>query len=124
AAMDDDLNTARALGNVFDTVRALNRALDASDPAKVGPLSAALREIGGVIGIGQSDPVAYLDRTRRAHLDAQAVNPAEVERLIADRIAARKARDFKRADEIRAQLKEKGIALEDTPSGTKWTIER
>ena len=124
AAMDDDLNTARALGVIFDSLRALNRALDDNDVAVAAPLRAALRETAGVLGLAQADPTLYLERTRRAHLGAAAVDAADVERLIAERNAARKARNFKRADEIRAQLKDKDIVLEDTPSGTKWTIAR
>lgn len=124
AAMDDDMNTAGALGTLFDAVRALNRALDDGDAAQAAPLRAALREMCGVLGFGQADPQAYLERARRAHLDASDINPAEVDRLIAERNDARKARNFKRADEIRAQLKERGIMLEDAASGTKWTVAR
>ncbi|MBI4514929.1 MAG: cysteine--tRNA ligase [Deltaproteobacteria bacterium] len=124
AAMDDDLNTARALAVVFDTVRALNRALDGGDAAAAGPLYAALRALGAVLGIAQAAPHEFLARQRRQHLEATEVNPAEIERLIAARNAARKARDFKRADEIRAELKAKGIVLEDGPSATSWRVER
>ncbi|MBI1816621.1 MAG: cysteine--tRNA ligase [Deltaproteobacteria bacterium] len=124
AAMDNDLNTAGALGVIFDTLRALNRALDQDDLPKAAPLRVALREMCGVLGFAQADASAWLERARRAHLDATDVNSAAVERLIAERNDARKARNFKRADEIRAQLKEQGIVLEDTPSGTKWKVEK
>jgi len=123
-AMDDDLNTARALGVIFDALRTLNRALDNDDVATAASLRAALRETGAVLGLAQADPKLYLERARRAHLETASVNATEVERLIAERNSARKARDFKRADEIRAQLKDKDILLEDTPSGTKWTVAR
>jgi len=124
AAMDDDLNTARALGAVFDAVRAINRLLDDGQTAAVAPLRRAVTEIAGVLGIGGQEPQSVLERAKRVHLADVALEPAEIERRIAARNAARAARDFKQADVIRAELKEKGIVLEDTSTGTVWKVER
>jgi cysteinyl-tRNA synthetase len=124
AAMDDDLNTARAVGVVFETVRAINRLLDENKAGEAAPLRRALSQIGEVLGLGIDDPAAVLERAKRAHLDDSALEAAAVEALIAERNAARKARDFQRADAIRQQLKERGIVLEDTAAGTVWKVER
>jgi cysteinyl-tRNA synthetase len=124
AAMDDDMNTARAVGVVFETVRTINRLLDEKQTAAVVPLRRAVNEIASVLGIGGQEPQVVLERAKRDHLADADIDPAEIQRFIEDRNAARKARDFKRADAIRAELKEKGIVLEDTPAGTVWKVER
>jgi len=124
SAMDDDLNTARALAVLFDTVRAINKSLDDGRVEAVGPLREAIVAMAGVTGIGAADAATFLERHRQAHLEDSSVDAAEVERLIAERIAARKAKDFSRADAIRDELKAKGIALEDSPGGTIWKVER
>jgi cysteinyl-tRNA synthetase len=106
-ALDDDLNLPFGLGLVFDHIREANAALDAG---RVGPLNRASLQ-------------ALLDDVD-AHLDViRADEPGlaeEVERLIAEREEARKARDFARADRIREDLRTRGIALEDSRDGVRW----
>jgi cysteinyl-tRNA synthetase len=106
-ALNDDLNLPQGVGLVFELVREANSALDAGRVGERG--RAALLQL-----IGDFD----------AHLDVvRADEPGladEVERLIAEREAARKARSFARADEIREELRQKGIALEDSKDGVRW----
>ncbi len=104
AAMDDDLNIALALGRVFEFIRDVNKLnVGAADGAKAAAL---IRKFDSVLGV--------LPATEEKALDA------EVESLIAEREAARKAKDFKRADAIRADLSARGITLKDTPGGARW----
>jgi len=121
-AMDDDLNTSRALGVIFETVRMINRLIDEGKGAEAQPLRRAVAEAGAVLGIGDQDPRTVLNRVKSDHLADAEIDGAEIERLIADRNAARKGRDFKRADSIRDELKAKGIVLEDTAAGTIWKV--
>lgn len=108
-AMEDDLNTADAIAAIFNLAKEINIMLG-GNPTKED-CTAALQlfdELCGVLGL-----VYNLDKAD--DLDA------EVEELIAQRTAARKAKDFAKADQIRDQLKEMGIVLEDTPQGVKWS---
>ena len=107
-AMDDDLNTADALGALFMMVRDIN-ILVSQNPGKVALESClkAYNELCDVLGLLYAKKDDSLD--------------AEVEELIAQRTAARKAKDFATADAIRDKLKEMGIVLEDTPQGVKWS---
>jgi cysteinyl-tRNA synthetase len=106
-ALDDDLNLPQGIGLVFELVREANAALDA-----------------GRVGERGRQGLLQLIDDFDAHLDvARADEPGladEVERLIADREAARKARDFGKADGIRDELRQKGIALEDSKDGVRW----
>jgi len=119
-AMDDDLNAAKAVGLVFDRVRDLNRALDAGDHAEAGAMRAELAHVGAAVGIMTSEPATLLDDLRASGLESAGLSEAEIETAIAERNAARKRRDFKEADAIRARLGEQGIVLEDGPGGTTW----
>jgi cysteinyl-tRNA synthetase len=108
-ALEDDLNTADAIAVMFETVRYANTNLsDQSGMESVKALYDAFMEMGGVLGL------MYREK-EGLDMDIQA--------LIDERQAARKNRDFARADEIRDQLKAEGIVLEDTPQGVKWRRE-
>ncbi|GBQ29329.1 cysteine--tRNA ligase [Gluconacetobacter azotocaptans] len=105
AALCDDLNTPRALAEMHALA---DRAL-----AGDGEAAAGLQAAGRMIGLLRQTP----DEWFRAGAD---VDSAAIDALIADRLAARKARDFARADAIRAELADLGIILEDGPTGTSW----
>lgn len=122
-AMDDDCNTARALGVVFETVRELNRALDAGQTATLAFTRSDLATIGSVLGIMNESPALFLEKRKQRGLEQTQLTPQAIEQLINERSVARTARDFKRADAIRAQLAEQGVILQDGPTGTTWTIE-
>lgn len=121
--MDDDFNTARGLATLHDAIRAMNRHVDAQEWRSAAACRAALREISSVLGVAGRDPSEVLAAARDAGLSAGEISPEEIESLIVARATARKERDFKRADEVRDELKAKGVILEDTAEGTKWKIE-
>ena len=107
-AMDDDNNTANASTAVYEIVRTANATTDeASSKAYVSYLLEVIRKLcDGVLGVRTERKKEALDE--------------EIEALIAERQAARKAKDFKKADEIRDKLTDMGILLEDTREGVKW----
>ena len=109
-SLDDDLNTAEALAAVFEYVRETNTAMDSGEfrQANVPGARDLIARFDGVFDV------------LRPGAAAGALLDAEIDALIAERTAARKARDFARADQIRAELLEKGVILEDTKDGIRW----
>ncbi len=109
-AMDDDLNTAAAISVIFDIAYAANTSLS-NDGKNAGSVIqktlGLIRELGGVLGLFTREKTESIDE--------------EIEELIRKREEARKAKDFKTADELRDKLKEMNIVLKDTPTGVKWT---
>ena len=126
AAMDDDLNTGQALGYLFETVRLLNRLLEApsDDPGYLTILAEMYEELvdlGAVLNLLQADPHTMLTTLRQKAADLK-ITPEEIQQLIDERTQARKDKDWARADAIRKQLIELDILLEDTPQGTIWKV--
>ncbi|MBR6315030.1 MAG: cysteine--tRNA ligase [Clostridia bacterium] len=109
-AMEDDLNTADALGTVFELVRDLNTNVNEGVRSKalVSHAIEIFDELVGVLGL-------LYNRKQKDDLDS------EIEALIEQRTAARKAKNWAEADRIRDELKARGIILEDTPQGVKWS---
>jgi cysteinyl-tRNA synthetase len=104
AAVDDDLNMSQALAQVFDFMREVNRL----EPTGEGARRAveALRRADSILGLLKDEAVEGGD--------------AEIDALVAERVAARKGRDFARSDQIRDELAARGIIIEDTPQGPRW----
>jgi len=119
AAMDDDFNTAGAVAALFELSSEANRTGSAQ-------VSGLMRALGGLLGLLQSDPSAYLQSPTRYQSQSGAAGQASlgndrIDALILERAEAKKARDFAKADQIRAMLRESGIELEDKPGGaTQW----
>ena len=113
-SLDDDLNTAEALGAIFEYVRDANTAMDAGDfrAAEAGPALALLQRFDSIV-----DVLRPSEKQRASDAD---LSDAEVEARIQDRKQAKNAKNFKLADEIRGQLLEAGIILEDTKEGIRW----
>ncbi len=128
-AMDDDFNTARALGYVFEAARLLNAYMADSDMAVTGEMDFVLeqaqsvfKELGGILGLFMTDPDDYFSQDRGRKSAERGLDIAEIESLIAERQSARTARNWQRADEIRQTLSAKKIILKDAPSGTTWQV--
>jgi cysteinyl-tRNA synthetase len=115
--MDDDLNSAQALSAVFVFIAEANSILDASagevEAAEINDALGALESIDQVLGIIE---VARRDRTVGSDMSD------EIDDLVRARDEARAAREWDRADSIRAELTERGIILEDSADGTRWKV--
>jgi len=124
-AMDDDFNTAKAVGLLFSLVKEANRVMDRngmSTPSikALNALNADLTNMSAILGILQHPWQAFFShQAQRRHHDA-ALPSDTIDALVAERSTARKNKDWKRADEIRDQLEKSGIILEDNADGTHW----
>lgn len=127
-AMDDDFNTAQALGILFDTVRTLNRFLaegggqDAGSRPALEQLRRSVEQIGGVLGLFQTRAADWLAEREAEKSSLLTVTEQEIQALIVERAEARKAKNFARSDEIREYLLANNIQLVDTPHGTTWKV--
>ena len=151
-AMDDDFNSARGIGIIFDTVRKINRLLDQHENNLSGQIKqtntmgqiplfpedgnnlyvqtkqyiasalADIRRAGNILGMLLENPSDYFDKKQKQVLEQKSVDPTMIEKMVEERNAARKAKDWKKADQIRNQLVDMDVILEDRPEGTVWKI--
>jgi cysteinyl-tRNA synthetase len=120
--MCDDFNTADALGSLFELTRAINRSLDSVGWTPT--IESALEEInhfGSTLGILEYEPEEYL-QGHKLEKSSSDITEEEIEELIKERISAREEKNWKRADEIRDDLSNRGILLEDKAEGTLWRV--
>lgn len=121
--MDDDLNTAGAIGLIFEKIREINKKVEQK---KIGDWKEEVKKdrdklmwAADVLGIFQEAPKIFFNQLHESELP---VEVSEIEQMIRARAEARKRKDWKKADTIRDKLKEMGIILEDTPQGTRWKL--
>jgi cysteinyl-tRNA synthetase len=112
AALEDDLNTPKAMAEYFALARALNKS---NDPAEMEALAAQMYAAGELLGVLAGDPEQWF----AGEVDGDMTGD-DIEALIAQRNEARAAKDFQKADAIRDQLADAGVVIEDGPQGTTW----
>lgn len=114
-ALNDDLNTPKAIAELHTLAKAINKAADKEKPA----IKARLLAAGAILGILQQDPEEWFQSTTGGDdLDSETI-----EALIAERTEAKNNKDYSRADEVRERLAAQGVVLEDSPDSTKWRRE-
>ncbi|MBN1932721.1 MAG: cysteine--tRNA ligase [Desulfobacterales bacterium] len=129
AAMDNDFNTALGIGNLFDAVRNANRLLDKHEGDLSSQTAEAIRsertqiiKMGKILGILLESPLEYFDKKKSQSIEKQSIDSAEIEKMVHEREEARKSKQWAKADQIRKQLADMNILLEDRPEGTVWKI--
>ena len=128
-AMNDDFNSARGIGIIFDTVRTVNRLLDQYDNSGSDPIKkkiqndlADILRTGNILGILLEKPAVYFDKKQTQVIEQKSVDPTMIAKMVEERNVARKAKDWKKADQIRDQLADMDVILEDRPEETVWKI--
>jgi cysteinyl-tRNA synthetase len=123
AALDNDLNTPQALAVLADLAKSANDlSKQKNKKAEAAAAAIALERATSPLGLMQSSPDAYLKRTQERRIRVRALDPAAIDAKLADRQAARAAKDFAKADAIRKELLEKGIEVLDSPTGSSWRV--
>ncbi len=124
--MDDDFNTAKVLGSLFEAVRIINKALDTKDATAASLCDSFLKsltQIYSVLGCYGTDAEGFFSRNQKKAISETGIDETQILALIAERKEARKNKNFKRSDEIRDELLTKNIVLKDKPDGsTEWSV--
>ena len=129
-SLEDDLNTAAALGYAFSLIRVANRILEDKKLRKAADAEQAcrdivscLQQIGSVLGLLDQDSEEFLHNLRSCRAARAGVEPRQVEELISKRQQARKDKDFAQADALRDELIQLGVSVQDTPDGPVWDLD-
>jgi cysteinyl-tRNA synthetase len=134
AALDDDLNTPVALAVLSELAKAANELADLvqkrkkdvdlqrSAPFVAAQVDMAMRSALAPLGLLQTPLAAYRERTQRQRLALLGLSPREIDARLAERAAAREAKDFARGDALRTELEAQGIEVADGPEGTTWRV--
>ena len=123
-AMEDDFNTAEALGVIFNSVRVMNKNIMSASPKMLELFLETFSRIGKVWGLFEKDPASFLSELRTGFLKELELSKEEIGNFIRERNQARDQKDWKKADEIRGLLKKHKIILEDSAQGTTWKVEK
>lgn len=130
-SMDDDFNTARGIAILFNAVHKINRLLDEcknrlSIDTRTNIQSAYtdILKMGNIMGFLVETPGTYFENKRYKGLERDSIDQAIIEKMIEERTAARKAKDWAKADQIRKKLGKRNIILEDRSEGTVWKVGR
>jgi cysteinyl-tRNA synthetase len=128
-AMEDDLNTAGALGHVFGAVRLANRMLEnkgwhnsAAGRDFGARILADLHRWGQVLGLFQEKPQVWLAKLKDIRVGRNGLDVARINDLLAARQQARQVKDFEQADAVRRSLLDMGVEVRDTPAGQVWDV--
>ncbi|MFV9645499.1 MAG: cysteine--tRNA ligase [Desulfobacterales bacterium] len=128
SAMDDDFNTALGIGILFDAVRNANRLLDENKSLSKDVIKSVLSyradicKMGSILGIITKSPEVYFARKKSLGLEEKSIDSEMIDKMIKERIEARKAKNWAKADQIRKKLGELNIIIEDRPEGTVWKV--
>lgn len=125
-AMDDDFNTAKVVGLLFDLSREWNKFLDENQTVNsklVENFEQGVQKIHEVLGIFGSSAEEFLTQCQNLKLDSTAITPEVIEQKLQERIEARKQKDWAKADAIRDELQNAGVQIKDNPDGTtSWNL--
>ncbi|MBR6422673.1 cysteine--tRNA ligase [bacterium] len=125
-AMDDDFNSARVVAALFNLFKHLNEVLVSKKtrpaPDECAGFAEAIKEVGGVMGVLLRDPDEITNEIKEIQLNRYGIKREEIEEMIEKRKAFRAEKNFEMADKMREELLEKGISIQDTPTGTEWSF--
>ena len=127
--MDNDFNTAQAIGVLFETVKVLNKivrvhgnTVSRPDYDLLSHTANTMQELGNVLGVLTRDPVTVVAEKQQKLREQLTISEQEIDELIAKRNTARQEKDWKTSDQVRDTLLKHNIVLQDGPEGTSWSI--